>query len=398
MPEKKKESLRRRAEHRLSARTEPELVELTHEDALKLVHELRVHQEELEIQNQELIRSREELTEARDRYADLYDYAPTGYLTLSRRGIIKEANVTVCQMLGISRSELLRQRLSHFVAPESQNEFYLCRHRALENGKQRCDIYLRSATGNLFWAEMEILLESNGLRLSVTDITERKQAEQMKDDFIGMVSHELRTPLTVVLGSIKVAQSEGIANEDLKALLAQAASCSEDLSHLLDNLIELSRYQSDRLTLRKSLVDVEDIVNKTLESESHHFNDRKILVDIPRLLPAVEADEIRLRQVLLNLLDNAAKYSKPNSVIKVSARSENEHILIGVSDQGHGISEADQEKLFEPFERLRERPTTSKGLGLGLLVCKHLVEAHRGKIWVESKQGKGSTFRFTIPL
>jgi signal transduction histidine kinase len=112
----------------------------------------------------------------------------------------------------------------------------------------------------------------------------------------------------------------------------------------------------------------------------------------------LEIDELRVRQILRNLLDNAAKYSPPNTEIRVSARREDSQIMIGVSDQGKGITPEDQARLFEPFERLRENSTTVAGLGLGLLVCKRLVEAHGGKIWVESAPGQGTTFWFILPV
>jgi PAS domain S-box-containing protein len=230
------------------------------------------------------------------------------------------------------------------------------------------------------------------------DVTELKKAEQIKDDFIGMVSHELRTPLTIFMGAVQVARTEGIGEEERRELLQEAATSSESLSHILENLIELSRYQSDRLTLSKEKIDIGSLINNILRSETDHLNGHRLSLDITENLPNVEVDKVRLHQIVRNLLDNAAKYSPENTEIRVSARQKDENILIGVSDQGNGISPEDQEKLFAPFERLREDSTTKAGLGLGLLVCRRLVEAHGGKIWVESTPGQGTTFWFTLPI
>ena len=230
-----------------------------------------------------------------------------------------------------------------------------------------------------------------------SDISERKKAEKIKDDFIGMVSHELRTPLTIFMGAVQVARSEGIGEEERKELLQEAATSSENLSNILENLIELSRYQSDRLTLSKEQIDVQSLIKETLERESTHLNAHKVIMDIPEDMPALEVDKVRLQQILRNLVDNAVKYSPENTEIRISARQEDEHIVIGVSDRGPGISHEDQERLFAPFERL-ESTVTKAGLGLGLLVCRRLVEAHGGKIWVESEPGSGSTFWFKLPL
>ena len=135
-----------------------------------------------------------------------------------------------------------------------------------------------------------------------------------------------------------------------------------------------------------------------MEKEKSHLESHKLSLDIADNLPSVEADQLRLEQVILNLLDNAAKYSPDNTEIRVSVKRNADHLLIGVKDQGKGIPPDEQDKLFHSFERLNETSVTKPGLGLGLLVCKRLVEAQGGKIWVESQVGEGSTFWFTIPL
>ncbi len=230
------------------------------------------------------------------------------------------------------------------------------------------------------------------------DITEQKRNEELKDEFIGMVSHELRTPLTVILGSLKVAQSEGISSEDLNVLLEGAAMSSEELSHILENLIELSRYQSHRLALNKDRVDIASFVRDFSDTCSGSFAEHPLLLDIGKGLPEVEVDKVRFRQILRNLVENAAKYSPANAEIGISVRRENGAVVIAVRDRGKGISPEDRVRLFQPFERLEEKLGTRPGLGLGLLVCKRLVEAHGGAIWVESEPGKGSTFFFTLPI
>jgi signal transduction histidine kinase len=122
-------------------------------------------------------------------------------------------------------------------------------------------------------------------------------------------------------------------------------------------------------------------------------------VDTPRKIPPLYADPLRLERILYNLLENAVKYSPQGGEIRVSVRQQKEYLVIGVSDQGIGISPADQAKLFAPFQRLEEpRPGGARGVGLGLLVCQRLVEAHGGRIWVESEPDHGSTFFFTMPL
>jgi PAS domain S-box-containing protein len=232
----------------------------------------------------------------------------------------------------------------------------------------------------------------------VHDITEQTQADLIKDEFIGMVSHELRTPLTVVVGSIRTAMTPGMSQEDIFSLMENAASGADTLALILDNLLELSRYQSKRLVLSVEPVRVYRAASSIVEREKaqsplHHF-----VLDVPPDLPLVSADPLRFERILHNLIDNAVKYSPEGGEIRISARNDGTCITVSVKDQGVGIAPEDQPKLFEPFQRLETMRQATQGVGLGLVVCRRLVEAHGGRIWVESEKGQGSTFFFTLPL
>lgn len=233
------------------------------------------------------------------------------------------------------------------------------------------------------------------------DITDRKRLDQLKDEFIGLVSHELRSPLTVVMGAVNTALTEGerLSPEETRQLLQDAASETETLSHLLGNLLELSRVQADSLVLYLEPIDIANVVKEAIERARQHHPTHKFLADLPKKLPNVPADQIRVERILYNLLGNAAKYSAPGSEIRIVVKPEKERLIIGVSDQGIGISARDQTKLFVPFQRLEDSKGHGvTGIGLGLLVCRRLVEAHGGQIWLESKPGQGTTFFFTLPF
>jgi PAS domain S-box-containing protein len=229
------------------------------------------------------------------------------------------------------------------------------------------------------------------------DVTERKKIEQIKDDFIGMVSHELKTPITIVMGSIYTAMSEGISKDEEKQLLEDAASSVGSLADIVDNLLELSRMQADRLVIRKEFIDVGQIAHDVAEKLRVRSAAHKLIVDMPATLPEVSADQVRVERVLYNLMENAIKYSPDGGNVTVSARRRDDSLIICVKDQGIGISEEDQARLFQPFERL-EAIKGIAGVGLGLIVCRRLVEAHGGQMWVESEPDHGSTFFFSLPL
>ena len=230
------------------------------------------------------------------------------------------------------------------------------------------------------------------------DITERKKAEQLKDEFVGLVSHEIRTPLTIVMGAVGVAMSEGLTLAEVQNLLKDAKEGAEALNEIVNNLIELARYQSDRLSLAKESINIAEIISNLIQKETFLVGEHCLLLDISEGLPLVRADKVRIELVLANLLSNAAKYSAVGTEICFSVRKAEGNLVISVSDQGVGIPLEKQVSLFKAFERLENKERPAKGLGLGLLVSKRLVEAHGGKIWVESEKGKGSTFSFTLPL
>jgi PAS domain S-box-containing protein len=231
------------------------------------------------------------------------------------------------------------------------------------------------------------------------DITESKKIVELKDDFIGMVSHELKTPLTVVLGALDTAVSPGVSPEEQQALLNDAAWGAEAMVDIVDNLLELSRWQANRLTLSPRLLDVARIIERMVRQHTRKNPGRQYTMEIEPGLPQVNADLIRLERVLDNLMDNAVKYSPNGGDIRITAHRDSDSLVLGVHDQGIGISHADQAKLFQPFQRLETSMEASlKGVGLGLVVCRRLVEAHGGRIWVESDPGKGSSFYFTLPI
>jgi PAS domain S-box-containing protein len=229
----------------------------------------------------------------------------------------------------------------------------------------------------------------------VRDITRRKRLERLREDFIGMISHELKSPLTVIIGVIHTIMTERERLSDLQqaSLLQDAHSEAESLSHLVDNLLELSRAQSGQLALHNEPLLLNILIDDIVSWTRQRFPFHEFQVDPATELPAIMVDRIRLRHILRNLLENAAKYSPVRSRIRVTTDTADDVLIIGVEDQGPGIPPSAQAGLFEPFHRAADGLSRDPG-GTG----RRLVEAHGGHIWIESESGKGSTFRFTLPL
>jgi len=248
------------------------------------------------------------------------------------------------------------------------------------------------------YARREQASTSKALREREQELILLKKLDQVKDEFIGLVSHELRTPLTIILGALGtvIKESQKLSRKETKGLIEDAFSEAESLSDILDNLLELARAQANRLLITEQPVNIGQSIDEVIKKMKKQLKSHKLLINCDKSI-IVSADRLRLQRILHNLLDNAAKYSACGTKIEVFAQQNDHEVVIGVRDEGQGISIENQGKLFEQFQRLQQNDNAVTGTGLGLVVCKRVVEAHGGRIWVESQPGHGSTFYFTLP-
>ncbi|MBI2934610.1 MAG: response regulator, partial [Chloroflexi bacterium] len=233
------------------------------------------------------------------------------------------------------------------------------------------------------------------------DITERKRLDELKEDFISLVSHELRTPLTVIMGGLHLLQKQydRLSRNEADSLIQDSMVEAESMADMVENLLELSRARANRLTLTYQPLSLPDLAQEVAEKIRNKYPVHRVMLEIPRDLPRIEADETRMRHVLHNLLDNSCKYSAEGSEVKVRVRHDTGSVVVSVIDHGIGIAVDDQGRIFEGFQRLdTNKEKYVQGTGIGLVVCKRLLEAHQGEIWIQSEFGKGSTFSFRIPL
>ena len=340
-------------------------------------------------------------------YRMLVETSPDGVLGLDIRGYINDCNEWISEFFGCSKEGLIGSLIYDFI-PEKSTGILTNWYKKLAIQKHIEDeLELVRHDGEIIpmWVKISGLQDKKGELISyvlyLRDINERKKLDQLKDEFIGLISHEIRSPLTVIIGSLYtvLTEIERLSDDEMRELLYDALIEADTLSHLLGNLLELSRSQADRLQLYVDLIDVGDVLQNVVDRAIEHDAQYEFCFEIPNDLPMVPADQLRLERIVHNLLDNAMKHSPIGSKILFFTRLVSERIVIGIKDSGTGISIQDQGMLFKPFQRL-EDPIHAKvkGIGLGLLVCRRLVEAHGGRIWVESEPGQGSTFLFTLPL
>jgi len=233
---------------------------------------------------------------------------------------------------------------------------------------------------------------------------ELKEEDEIKSDFISTASHELRTPLTVINSYLEMFEEGmlGKVNENQQDKFAVMRSQTDYMIRLVEDMLDTSRLESRKFKIHKHTLDLEEIARSAIDELSRlaDLKEHTMSLKISGKLPEINGDGQRIKQVFGNLLTNAIKYTPNKGRIGVEIKDENRHILVSISDTGIGIDRKYHEKIFEKFYTVGGKSLTreSERMGLGLTIAKGIVEAHGGKIWVESELNKGSTFYFTLPM
>jgi len=232
-----------------------------------------------------------------------------------------------------------------------------------------------------------------------TDLTEQKELEQRKDHFISMASHELKTPLTVLSAYTQLLRErlEADGRQDVLLHLSKMDEQITNLTKLVVDLLDISRMQAGQLELAQETVDIDELVYEVIEDLQPTTNHQLFIEGVGQRL--IIADRDRLRQVLIILLTNAIKYSPQADTIIVKVAGIHEELIVSVQDFGIGIAGRHQQHLFERFYRvMSKKDQTYPGLGIGLYIAHQIIQRHGGKMWVDSVEGKGSTFFFSLPI
>jgi PAS domain S-box-containing protein len=421
MAEDKFAMLRQQAEETLCDQP-ANLADLSAPDIQALIHNLQVHQLELELQNEELRAAQLELQAARDRYAELYNFAPVGYFTLDANGAIVEANLTGAALLNVARSSLIGTPLTHFVAPEDRDKYAIYRV-GLGTGEalQTTELRLIRQAKAPFFARLEGLAAHDQAgrllqcKLTIGDISERVRAEavllrasrlEVAATLAGGIAHDINNLMTTVLGNAELLSLD-LKQPDALGMLAAISRSARRASELAQQMLAFARggkYQPQPLNLN-------DALQEALQHQQHATPGRSLVVE--RQLAAdlwpVLADASQMSQVIANLLSNAVEAGDAQERIRVSTGNlmidevgmveegipdlkSGRYVKLAVEDGGCGMSAEVLARVFEPFFT-----TKFQGRGMGLAAVYGIVQNHGGEILIESDMAHGTVVTVYLP-
>lgn len=412
------EKLRRLAESRLQE-CQKNSLESSPEQLAEQIHELEVHQVELEIQNEELLRSHMELESARDQYAALFDYAPVAYLIINKAGRIERANLISAELFGKHRLQMLEDYLYKFVAKEDRGDlFHHLRCVFNYQTRQTCEVRVLLSDGSGFFSKLDSVVQPGGesdtlqcLTL-VSDISELKRSEaanrqakriaedanKAKSHFLAAASHDLRQPLqamTTITDYLKTKLST--RDDELLGLIDNLSNCLVNMNEMFNTLLNLNQLESGSITPEIKIFTVDELLRRLEVIYRPLVAEKQLKLRVVNCSATIRSDPVLLYQILDNLVSNAVRYTESGKVL-VGCRRHGSRLRFEVWDTGIGIPESQRDLIFDHYHQInnpgRDR---SKGLGLGLAIAVLSARLLGQRIELKTKES-GSMFSIEAPL
>jgi PAS domain S-box-containing protein len=337
------------------------------------------------------------------------EQSPACVLITDIKGNIQYVNPKFISLTGYSLEEAIGNNPRMLKSGEYPEGFYENLWNTIAAGKEwKGEFHNKKKNGELYWesAYISSIRNKEGVITNFIavkeDITERKRLEKMKDDFVNTISHELRTPLTAIKEGINIVSdgSAGLVNNEQQEFLTIAKRNVDRLARLINEVLDFQKLELGKMVFNMKENDIVEVSREVKDSMAPLTSNKglELLFEAEEGLPKIRFDRDKITQVLTNLVNNAIKFTEKGS-ISISVKSGENIIRVSVKDTGPGMKNEDIAKLFQKFvqlESLSERKTG--GTGLGLAISKDIIDAHQGKIWVESELGKGSIFSFVLPV
>ncbi|MET1256404.1 PAS domain S-box protein [Aliikangiella maris] len=353
--------------------------------------------------------------EKRDRESQvraIVDTVPDGIITISSKGIIETFNPAAEKIFGYDPEEVIGRNIKLLISEpyRKQHEKYIERYLQTQDSrligidreieglrKDGTTFPMELAISEMWFAKRQLF---TGI---IRDISDRKETERLKGEFVSTVSHELRTPLTSIRGALGLvlANVTGKLPDSMHKMLDVAYRNSERLTLLINDILDLEKLESEQLEFEYTNIDLIPLLQRSLEDNEGFANQHQVTIKFKSSIKSifVQADEHRLLQVMANLLSNAIKYSKDYKQVEVTADNQERFIRVSVIDHGQGIPKEFEKRMFQRFAQADSSDTREKGgTGLGLSICKAIIERHGGQINYLSKLNEGTTFYFDLPI
>lgn len=352
--------------------------------------------------------------------SDALESAVEGIAQLDTRGRYIKINPAYASMFGYQPQEVIGMHWQQTVYPDDLETIETAYQRMLAEGKAEAEVRAVRQDGTLFDQQVVMVKAYDqqqqfiGNYCFVKDISDRREVERLKDEFISVVSHELRTPLTSISAALDLLAEGVLQNQPQEAqqMLNIAANNTDRLVRLINDILDIERIESGKIVMTKQACDAAHLMNQSIETIQEIAEKAGITLSVSPLSVRLWADPDRIIQVLTNLLSNAIKFSPQGSTVWLSAElirgqeSETVHpsspcdtLLIKVKDQGRGIPSDKLESIFERFQQVDASDSRQKGgTGLGLAICRSILQQHEGQIWAQSTLGEGSIFCVTLPI
>jgi two-component system phosphate regulon sensor histidine kinase PhoR len=338
------------------------------------------------------------LTE-KNKLANVLGNMADGVIMTDVEGNVILTNTAAGKLFGFKEADSSKKQLIEVVHDHEVDEIL---KKCLETMKEQA-VQFESSHAKRFLRAIAVPLYSqtrlNGVLILVQDLTELRNLQTMRRELIGNISHDLRTPLTSIKAMVETLQ--GSAIDDRMAaqdFLSRIVGELDHLTHMVAELTQLSRIEAGQAELKMERVDLNALVNDAITAVMPLAERQKIVIskDLSPDLPLVPADKDRIRQTIINLVNNAIKFNKPGGKVTISTFYDSNSVSVSVSDTGIGIAKEDLPHIFERFYKA-DKARSGGGSGLGLAIAKHTVQAHGGEIWAQSEEGKGSVFTFCLP-
>jgi signal transduction histidine kinase len=411
-------TIRQKAEDKLKKQQSKINVPVTEAEILKLYHELQVHQIELEMQNKELVIAKEKAETAEEKYSELYDFAPTGYISLTQEKTISELNFVAAKMLGKERAYLIKKRFDLFVSVNTRAIFDLFFNEVFTGKmKQTCEVIIEPVGSSPLYVKIDGVVGHNGdlCFLTLDDISEKNQkhkeliaakehaeeCDRLKSAFLANMSHEIRTPMNGILGFSELLKSAELTGAQQQEYIQIIEKSGIRMLNIINNIIDISKIEAGlmKLDIRESNINEQIEYIYTFFKPEVEAKGMKItfINSLPSKESIIYTDREKVYAIFTNLIKNAIKFSNKGS-IELGYFKRGDFLEFYLKDTGIGIPTDRQTAIFERFVQADIAGLQAQqGAGLGLSISKAYVEMLDGKIWVESEEGIGSTFYFTLP-